>query len=116
MFKEMGQVMGLMKNLPKIQEEFQKFQEGLGKINAEGDAGAGMVRVKVNGFKQVVRVELSDEVLASPDKELLEDLIRAATNQAMEKVQELVNEERNKMMAGLGLPGGAGIPGIPGIF
>lgn len=115
MFKEIGQVMGMMKNLPKIQEEFQKFQESLSKITAEGDAGAGMVRVRVNGLHQVQRIDLSDELFTSPDKEMMEDLIRAATNQAIEKVGELVTQERAKLAEGLGMPGGMNLPGMPGI-
>ena len=115
MFKEMGQIMGLMKNAGKIQEAFQKFQEELGKLVAEGDAGAGMVKVKVNGHHQVVRVEISDDAMSNPDKELLEELIRSATNTAIEKVQNLANAERGKLAESLGMPGGMNLPGMPGV-
>ena len=61
MFKEIGQFASLMKNLPKIGEEMGKLQERLGQITADGDAGAGMVKVKINGRLEVQKITLSDE-------------------------------------------------------
>jgi hypothetical protein len=78
MFEKIGQIASLMKNLPKMQEEMQRFQQNVGQITAEGDAGAGWVKVKVNGKREVLSVRISDEALK--DKELVEDLIKAAVN------------------------------------
>jgi DNA-binding YbaB/EbfC family protein len=112
MFKEMGQMLGLMRNLPKIREEVEKLQQRLGQLSAEGDAGAGMVRVKVNGRTEVLSCRLSDEALKLNDREMLEDLIRAATNQAIQKARELAAAEARQMASGLGLPPGMGLPGM----
>ncbi len=112
MFKEFGQVFGIMKNLPKIKEEMEKLQGKLGQLQAEGDAGGGMVKVRVNGHMEVLACTLSDEALKSNDKELLEDLIVGATNQALKKVRQLVAEETSKMASGFGLPAGMNLPGL----
>jgi len=112
MFKELGQIAGLMKNLPKIREEMGKLHGRMAQITAEGDAGGGMVRVRVNGNLEVIACTFSDEALKGGDKELLEDLTAAAVNQAMKKAKELVAEETAKMATGLGLPPGMGLPGM----
>lgn len=112
MFKEFGQLAGLMKNLPKIQEEMARLQAKMAEITAEGDAGAGMVKVRVNGKMEVVACTLSDDALKGGDKELLEDLFVAAVNQAMKKAKEQVAEETSKMAVGMGLPPGMGLPGL----
>jgi len=112
MFKEIGQFASLMRNLPKIQEEVQQLQERIGRIVAEGDAGAGMVKVRVNGRMEVLACTLTDEALKSADREMLEDLIKAATNQAITKARQQAAEETGKMATGLGLPPGMGLPGL----
>jgi DNA-binding YbaB/EbfC family protein len=112
MFKEIGQFASLMKNLPKIREEMSKLQGKMAQISAEGDAGGGMVKVRVNGNMEVVKFSFSDEALKGGDKELLEDLAAAAVNQAMRKAKEAVAEETAKMATGLGLPPGMGLPGM----
>jgi DNA-binding YbaB/EbfC family protein len=114
MFGQIGQLASLMKNLPKIREEMEKLQGKIAQITAEGDAGAGMVKAKVNGHMEVLRCQISDELLKQNDREMLEDLVRGAVNQAIKKVRELVAEETSKMATGLGLPsGGLGLPGMP---
>jgi DNA-binding YbaB/EbfC family protein len=112
MFKEIGDMASLMKNLPKIREQMGKLQERMGQLVAEGDAGAGMVRVTVNGHLEVQHVTLSDEILKMNDKEMLEDLIASAVNHALKKVRQLVAEETGKMATGLGLPPGMNVPGL----
>ena len=112
MFKELGQMFGLMKNLPKIKEEMEKLQSKLGQVQAEGDAGGGMVKVRVNGKLEVLACTISDEALKGNDKEFLEDLIVGATNQALIKARMLVAEETSKMATGFGLPPGVNLPGI----
>ena len=112
MFGQLGQFASLMKNLPKIREEMEKFQGKVGSLTAEGDAGGGMVKAKVNGHMEVLRCEVSEELLKMNDREMLEDLIRAAINQAIQKVRQSVAEETSKMATGLGLPPGMGLPGM----
>ena len=116
MFGKLGQLFSLLNNPDKIRDEMQKFQQALGQIVAEGDAGAGMVKVRINGRREVVSCQLNDEAVKGGDKELLEDLIKAAVNQALQKIQQQVAEESAKMAANLGLPAGAlGGMGMPGM-
>jgi len=117
MFKQLGQIANLMGNMGKIREEMEKLQGRLGQMTAEGDAGAGMVKVVVNGRMEVLSCRLNDEVLKLNDREMLEDLIRAATNQALDKSRRQVADETARMAADLGLPIGAGLPGLglPGL-
>lgn len=110
MFEKLGQIASLMKNLPRMQEEMAKMQASLGKILVEGDAGGGMVKAKVNGHMEIVACIISEE--AMKDRELLEDLVRAAINQAIQKAKAAVAEETSKMASGLGLalPAGMQMP------
>src|SRR5712692_6750945 len=101
MLKELGQLAGLMRQLPKIKEEMERFQQKIGQITAEGDAGGGMVKARVNGKMEVLGCTLSDEAMKLNDRELLEDLITAALNQALEKVRRQVAEETGRMATGL---------------
>ena len=117
MFKELGSLMKLMGNQGKIQEEVQKFQAQVGTITAEATAGAGYVTVKVNGKLEVLSVRISEEAMALNDREMLEDLVAAATNQALAKVREQLAQESAKMAANIGLPPGmlgGGFPGMGG--
>jgi DNA-binding YbaB/EbfC family protein len=110
MFKEIGQIAGLLKQLPKIKEEMEKLQQRLGQISADAEAGGGLVKVVANGRMEVVSCSLSNESLQ--DRELLEDMIRAAVNQAITKVRVKAAEETQKMAAELGLPPGMNLPGL----
>ena len=112
-FKQFGQLAGLLQQLPKIKEEMERLQQRLGQLTAEGDAGAGMVKVRVNGKLEVLSCSLSEEVFRQSDREMLEDLIRAATNQALDRARQQAAEETGKMAAGFGLPSGLGLPGMP---
>jgi DNA-binding YbaB/EbfC family protein len=111
MLGQLGQLASLMKNLPKIREEMEKLQGAISKITADGDAGGGMVKAKVNGHMEVVRCEISDELMKLNDREMLEDLVRAAINQAIKKARQNVTEHTSKMATGLGLPAGMELPG-----
>jgi hypothetical protein len=111
-FKGIGQLASLLGNLPKLQEEMEKFQQRVGQITAEGDAGAGMVRVRVNGRMEVLGCSLSDEALRLNDREMLEDLIQAAANQALDKVRAQLKEETGRMATSFGLPPGLNLPGL----
>ena len=112
MFKEIGQIASLFKQLPKIKESMEGLQQKVGQITAEGDAGGGMVKAKVNGRFEVLECNLTDEAMKLNDREMLEDLIRAAVNQAVNKARVKVAEETAKMAGDLGLPPGMNIPGL----
>ena len=116
MFKGLGSMLSLLGNQGKIQEELQKFQASIGQIVAEASSGAGYVTVKVNGRMEVLSVRISEDAMKLDDREMLEDLITAATNQALTKVRAQLAEESAKMAANIGLPpgmlGGSGFPGM----
>jgi DNA-binding YbaB/EbfC family protein len=117
MFEKFGQMMNLLGNRGKIQDEIQKFQAQVGTITAEATSGAGYVTVKANGRMEIQSVRISDEALKLNDREMLEDLVVAATNLALSKVRELLAQESAKMAANIGLPPGmlgGGIPGMGG--
>lgn len=114
MFKELAGLAGLMKQLPRLREEVEGFQQRLGQITAEGDAGGGMVKVRANGKFEILSCTIADEALKSSDRELLEDLIVAAANQALSKVRQQTAEEAGKLTSAMGLPAGLSLPGMPG--
>ena len=113
MFNQLGSLMSLLGNKDKIQAEMAKFQETVAAITAEGVAGAGMVTVKMSGKFEMVSCRIADE--ATADREVLEDLIAAATNQAMAKVREQMAAESAKAATNLGLPPGMMGQLIPGM-
>lgn len=116
MIKEIGAMMKLLGNKGQIQEEMQKFQATVGQITAEANAGGGMVTVKVNGRLEVLSCTIAEDAMKLNDREMLEDLMVAATNAALNKVREQLAAESAKMASGMGLPpgmlGGGGLPGI----
>jgi DNA-binding YbaB/EbfC family protein len=100
----------MLSRLRQVQEDLQRQ---VNSVAVEASAGGGMVTVKMNGQKQVLDVKIEAEVYASKDQEMLQDLLRAAVNEASRRVdEELANQMRN--MAG-GIPGMAGMK-IPGLF
>ncbi len=105
MLRELGQIASLLRQAPRIKEEMEKLQQRLGQVTTEGDAGGGMVRVRVNGRMEVQSCRISEEALRLADRELLEEMIRSAVNQALERARALVAEESSKIAAGFGLPG-----------
>jgi DNA-binding YbaB/EbfC family protein len=112
MFRNIRQMAGLMGQMPKIREEMDRLQQTLGQLSAEGDAGAGMVKVRVSGRLEVLGVSIGDELLKQPDREMLEQLLKAAVNQGMEKARQLAAAETRKMAENLGLPPGMALPGM----
>ncbi len=113
MFQSLGNLASLLKNAPEMlrqaqqmQSKMQELQEKLGRLRVEGSAGGGMVTVVADGKLQLVSVRLDDSLLKADDREILEDLIRSATNQALEKAREAASEEMSQLMGDAGsLPG-----------
>jgi DNA-binding YbaB/EbfC family protein len=100
----------ILKNAQKIQEQMGTFQEKLALVTVTGSAGGGMVEIDLNGKMEILAVRISSE--AMEDREMLQDLVTAAFNAAMEKVREAVNQEMGALAGGMGLP--PGMSGIPG--
>src|SRR5690606_26008338 len=100
-----GGMAGLMKQAQQMQEKMQKMQEELANAEVTGQSGAGLVSVVMTGRHDVRRVTI-DESLLTEDKEVLEDLIAAAVNDAVRKVEKNSQEKMAGMTAGLNLPDG----------
>ncbi|MFO7528784.1 MAG: YbaB/EbfC family nucleoid-associated protein [Marinobacter sp.] len=106
MFNDMGD---LMKKAQQMQEEMKKAQEEIAKAEVTGEAGAGLVKVTMNGRHDVSRVEI-DPSLISEEKEILEDLLAAAVNDAVRRVEANQKEKMSGMMSGMGMPPGFKMP------
>jgi DNA-binding YbaB/EbfC family protein len=104
-----GNIGNILKQAQAVQENIQKAQEQVAQLTATGEAGGGMVKVTLNGKHEAARVEI-DQALLGEDKEMLEDLIAAAINDATHKVGVAVNEKMAGAMAGLSLPPGMKLP------
>lgn len=104
-----GGIGNLMKQAQKMQEQLQRAQEQLAEAEVMGESGAGLVKITMNGRHDVKRVQLDDSLM-SEDKELLEDLLAAAVNDAVRKIEEKNQSEMGKLTAGLGMPPGMKLP------
>jgi hypothetical protein len=104
-----GQLAGLMKQAQQMQENMQKVQEQLASTEVEGQSGAGMVKVVMTCRHDVKRVTI-DPSLLTDDKDMLEDLIAAAVNDAVRRVETTVQEKMAGVTAGLPLPPGFKMP------
>ncbi len=100
---------GLMQQAQKIQEEMAKTQEEIAKLELEGQAGGGLIKVTMNGKHQVMRVVIDDSLIGD-DKDMLEDLVAAAINDAVQKVESTIKEKFAGVAGGLKLPGDMQMP------
>ena len=103
------QLAGLMRQAQQMQENMGKLKEQLASIEVEGQSGAGMVRVTMTCRRDVKRVSIDPSLLAD-DREMLEDLVAAAINDAAHKVEAAVQEKMAALTGGLGLPPGMMLP------
>ncbi|MCP4041610.1 MAG: YbaB/EbfC family nucleoid-associated protein [Gammaproteobacteria bacterium] len=104
-----GGLGNIMKQAQQMQENLQKAQEELANMEVTGESGAGMVCVVMTGRHDVRRVSI-DPVLMGEDKEMLEDLLAAAVNDAVQKVEKSSKERMAGLTAGMNLPGGLKLP------
>ncbi len=100
-----GNMQALMKQAQEMQKQLLKAQENAETITDEGSSGGGMVRVVASGKNQLVSIEIEKDVVNPEDLEMLQDLILAASNEALRKVQEKVRSEVGKVTGGLNIPG-----------
>ena len=107
------EVNALQQMLSRLRQVQEDLQQQVNSVAVEASAGGGMVTVKMNGQKQLVEVSIEKDVFASKDQEMLQDLVRAAVNEAGRRVDEELATQM-KSLAG-GLPGMAGLK-IPGLF
>ena len=104
-----GGLGNIMKQAQRVQEELQKAQQKLAEEEVTGESGGGMVKVVMNGKHEVRRVEI-DPSLMEDDKEMLEDLLAAAVNDAAHRVADKMQESMSGLTAGLPLPPGMKLP------
>ncbi|MDW6092395.1 YbaB/EbfC family nucleoid-associated protein [Vibrio rhizosphaerae] len=109
MFGGKGGMGNLMKQAQQMQERMQKLQEEIANMEVTGEAGAGLVKVTMTGSHSVRRVEI-DESLMEDDKEMVEDLVAAAFNDAARRVEETQKEKMSSVTGGMQLPPGMKMP------
>ncbi|WP_371364377.1 Nucleoid-associated protein [Sporomusa rhizae] len=106
MFGNMGNMAGMMKKVQKLQGDMAKLQEELKARTLEVSTGGGAVKVVVNGEKKIQSIKIAPTAVDPEDVEMLEDLVTAAVNEAMSKVDDMMAQEMGKLTGGLNLPPG----------
>ncbi|MEJ7926684.1 YbaB/EbfC family nucleoid-associated protein [Sphingobium sp. AN641] len=105
--KDLNEILGMA---TRVQEELTRAQENLDKIEVEGAAGGGLVKVRASAKGRILGVAIDESLLAPSEKQILEDLVTAAFNDARKKADEVSNAEMSKMTSGLSLPPGFKLP------
>lgn len=106
-----GNMNGMMKQIQKLQADMEKVQNELGNKTVSAESGGGMVKAIANGKKELVSISVEAEVMNSGDKEMLEDLIVAAVNKALEAAGKLAEDDLANVTKGV-IPPGFNIPGF----
>jgi DNA-binding YbaB/EbfC family protein len=106
MFGNMGNMGQLMKKMQKLQADMAKMQEELKSRTLETSAGGGAVKVVVTGEKQIKSIKIDPAAVDPEDTEMLEDLIMAAVNEGLKKVDDMMAQEMGKLTGGMNLPPG----------
>ncbi len=101
----------IMQQAQKVQDNIKRAQEEIARIEITGESGAGMVKVTLDGRHQARKVEINPAAL-SEDKEFLEDLVAAAINDAVQKLDAVTKEKMAAVTGGMGLPPGMNLPGF----
>jgi hypothetical protein len=104
-----NQLAGLMQQAQKMQESMKRLQDELAQMEVEGQAGAGMVKVVMTCKNQVRRVSI-DPSLVGDDRDMLEDLVAAAFNDAVRRAEELTQQKMSSVTAGMPMPPGFKLP------
>lgn len=110
MFGGKGGLGNMMKQAQQMQERMQKVQEEIAQMEVTGESGAGMVKVTINGTHSCRRVEIDPSLMVEEDKEMLEDLVAAAFNDANRRVEEAQKEKMAQVTGGMQLPPGFKMP------
>ena len=101
-----GNIKNLMKQAGKMKEQMEKLQAEVGEKTVEASAGGGMVTVEAKAKGEVTSIKIEPALLEDNDLEMLQDLITAAVNEALNQGQEMMKKEVSKMAGGLGIPPG----------
>ncbi|MFN3382639.1 MAG: YbaB/EbfC family nucleoid-associated protein [Runella zeae] len=103
-----GDMMGMLGKVKEFQAKMKEAQESLGQLTESAEAGAGMVKVTVNGRKQIISLTIDPDIIQPQDREMLQDLIVAATNRALENIEDQIKAHIQQSTDGL-------LPNIPGL-
>jgi hypothetical protein len=95
----------LLKQAKQLESMVMRIQEDLAQKSVTGSSGGGMVRVTVNGLREIQEIKIEREVVNPDDVEMLEDLVTAATNEALRRANDMMKEEISKLTGGLSIPG-----------
>ena len=106
-----GGMQGMLKQVQKMQAEMQKVQDQLGNLTVSEEAGGGMIKATANGNKEIMSIVIDPQVINPAEKEILEDLVVAAVNKALQSANKLAEDEMAKVTKGM-LPPGLNIPGF----
>ena len=105
-----GNIGNLMKQAQQMQANVQRVQAEIAALEVTGEAGGGMAKVVMTGKHEVRRVQLDASIVSSDDKDMLEDLVAAAINDAVQKVERMTQEKMSNVMGGMNLPPGLKMP------
>lgn len=105
-----GNMGNLMKQAQQLQEKMQRAQAEIAALEVTGEAGGGMAKIVMNGRHEVKRVSLDPTIVTADDKDMLEDLIAAAANDAVQKLERVSQERMSGLMGGMNLPPGMKLP------
>lgn len=108
MFGNMGDMMGMMGKMKDLQARMKEAQESLSTLTESAESGAGLVRVTINGQKKIIDLQIDTDLMKPDDREMLQDLIVAAVNKALESIEPKIKEHLQKATEGL-------LPNIPGM-
>ena len=106
-----GGMQGMMKQIQKMQADMEKVQNELANKTVTEESGGGVVKATANGKKEIISIQIDNEIISADDKEMLEDLVVAAVNKALESAGKLAEEDLANVTKGM-IPPGMNIPGF----
>lgn len=105
MFKGLGNINQIMQQAQQMNKKLTQVRKELDSKQESAQAGGGAVEVKINGKLEILAISIDDAVIKEGDRQMLQDLVTAATNEAIKKMQGIINKEMGKVTGGLNLPG-----------
>ena len=105
MFKSLGELAEMLKQVGRLRGEIERIGDELKQLVVEGSSGGGMVKVRMTGKQELIDCKIDPQIFSEHDAELLEDLVTAAVNQALQKSRAAATEQLGKAAGGLNIPG-----------